>query len=79
MNIEQIQGMSDCDLMHYSREQRKFIHDHYEKYCRKEGEVNLNFYIQKIYIPMGLANKFHEQYMARHRAARDYLATVSPK
>lgn len=76
---ETIESMCNADLMHYAREQRKFIFDHYEKFKHKNPEITLNVYLHKVYIPTGLANQFHEEFMARHRLARDYLATVSPK
>lgn len=78
MSLNEIDGMSNADLMHYAREQRKYIYDHYEKYKRHAPEISLTCYIQKIYIPLKLANKFHDEFMAKHRLARDYLATVSP-
>jgi hypothetical protein len=79
MTINDVEGMSNSDLLHYAREQRKFIFNHYEKYKRHSPETSLTFYIQKVYVPLGLANKFHEEYMANHLRCRDYTATVTPK
>ena len=79
MSLNDIEGMSNADLMHYAREQRKFIFDHYEKYVRDKENISLHNYITRIYIPLKLCNRFHDQYMARHRAAREYLATVNPQ
>jgi len=79
LSLDDVEALEQADLMHYSREQRKFIFDHFEKFKLRHEAPSLTWYIQKVYIPSGLANQFHEEFMAKHRAARDYLATVSPK
>ena len=79
MKTQDLTEMCNADLMHYAREQRKFIYNNFEKYRREEPTISLTNYIQKVYIPCGLAEKFHKQYMASHRLAREYLATVTPQ
>jgi len=70
---EDLETMSLCDLMHYSREQRKFVYDNYEKFKHHDDTLTWQTYVKHI-LPTIIPN-FHQQYMKRHLSAREYLAT----
>lgn len=73
---ETLQEMCQADMLHYKREQRKFIHNEYEKYIRI-SYVSYDRFLKSNYEK--LKPEFDKQFFAQHRMARDYLATVNPQ
>lgn len=75
---DDLETMSDYDLQHYAREQRKYAYDNFERYKHQDQNLTFQSYMMHIYVPV-LAEKFHAQYMKRHLSAREYLATSYPE
>lgn len=62
------------DLMHYAKHQRKYFFHKYERYQIDKGKnVSIEWYMKKIYIPMGYAKQFHIDYMKEYNINTDEL------
>lgn len=73
MNLEEL---SNADMLHYKREQRKFFHTKYEQYNRRDPQTYERFLKQNY---EKLKPIFDKEFAEQHRAEIEYLATVVPQ
>lgn len=58
--------MNKFNIDNYVQEQREHILNRYEKHCADTGKhETLTHYLQHFYIPLGYAQRFHDEYFKK--------------